>query len=225
MRHVPDPQRPPSAGAPPGRGQWQMIRVHPIIWAMAAVLLGIEALFWAGDHGLLAPVRGIVYAHLAVGAVPFEVALHSGAGALWFIAGIFGHALLHASWMHVIFNVVGLVCLGHVVQAQTSTRDFLLVVVLSAIGGAVGFLLLSPGWEIMVGASGVVFGLFGVVLRWRAERVSAWKMILLLALIGFPAALISDGPVAWQGHLGGFSVGWVMGGFMPPRRFIAHPFR
>ncbi len=202
-----------------------MPSVHPILWAMAAILLGIEALLWAGDHGVLAPVREVAYAHLAVGAVPFQLALHSGAAAGWFLAGIFGHALLHANWMHVIFNVVGLVCLGHVVQAQTSTREFLLVVALSAIGGAVGFLLLSAGNAIMVGASGVVFGLFGVVLRWRAERVSAWKMILLLALIGFPAALISEGPVAWQGHLGGFSVGWVLGGFMPPRRLIAHPFR
>ena len=202
-----------------------MVRVHPIIWAMAAVLLGIEALLWAGDHGLIAPVRGIAYSYLAVGSVPFQAALHSRVAALWFMAGFFGHALLHAGWMHVIFNVVGLVCLGHVVQAQTSTREFLLIMVLSAIGGAVGFLLLSSHNEIMVGASGVVFGLFGVVLRWRAERVSAWKMILLLALVGFPAALISSGPVAWQGHLGGFSVGWVLGGLMPPRRLIRHPFR
>jgi membrane associated rhomboid family serine protease len=202
-----------------------MARVHPIIWAMAAVLLGIQALLWAGDQGILAPVRGVVYAHLAVGAVPAWAATQSGLAAGWFLAGIFGHALLHASWMHVIFNVVGLVCLGHVVQAQTSTREFLLIAALSAIGGAVGFLLLSAGHSIMVGASGVVFGLFGVVLRWRAERVSAWKMLLLLALVGFPAALISDGPVAWQGHLGGFSVGWVLGGFMPPRRLIAHPFQ
>jgi membrane associated rhomboid family serine protease len=202
-----------------------MPKVHPIIWAMAAVLLGVQALLWAGDQGLLAPVRGIAYALLSVGLVPVDAALHSTEAAVWFVAGIFGHALLHASWMHVVFNVVGLVCLGHVVQAQTSTREFLLIVALSAVGGAAGFLLLSSGREFMVGASGVVFGLFGVVLRWRAERVSAWRMILLLALVGFPAALISEGPVAWQGHLGGFSVGWVMGGFMPPRRLIAHPFR
>lgn len=199
-------------------------RLHPIIWTMAAVLLAIEGVFWAGDHGLLPPVRGIAYSHLAVGIIPAAAAVQSATLALWFVAGMFGHALLHAGWMHVIFNVVGLLCLGHVVQAQTSTGAFLLIVLLSAMGGAVGFLLMSSGNEFMVGASGVVFGLFGVVLRWRADRVSVWKMLVLLALVGFPAALISNGPVAWQGHLGGFSVGWVLGGFMPPRRLIRHPF-
>lgn len=199
-------------------------RVHPIIWAMAALLVGIEALLWAGDLGLVAPVREIAYSRLAVGVIPIELALHSQAAASWFVAGIFGHALLHAGWMHVFFNTAGLLCLGHVVQAQTGTRAFLLVAAVSAIGGALGFLLLAAGNEIMVGASGVVFGLFGVVLRWRAERVSVPKMLLLLALLGFPAALISNGPVAWQGHLGGFSAGWIIGGFMPPRRLIRHPF-
>ena len=59
---------------------------------------------------------------------------------------------------------------------------------------------------------------------WRAERVSVWKMLVLLALLGFPAALISTGPVAWQGHLGGFAVGWAIGSFLHPRRLIRHPF-
>jgi membrane associated rhomboid family serine protease len=135
-----------------------------------------------------------------------------------------GHALLHAGWMHVAFNTVGLLCLGHVVQAQTGTREFLMIAALSAIGGALGFLLLAADNEIMVGASGVVFGLFGVVLRWRAERVSVVRMLVLLALLGFPAALIADGPVAWQGHLGGFSAGWIIGSFLHPRRLIRHPF-
>ena len=191
---------------------------------MAGVLVAIEALFWAGDHGLAPRLREVAYTHLAVGIVPIEVALHSRVAAALFVAEVFGHALLHAGWMHVVFNTVGLLCLGHVVQAQTGTRAFLMIVALSAIGGAVGFLLLAAGNEIMVGASGVVFGLFGVVLRWRAERVSVWKMLLLLALLGFPAALISDGPVAWQGHLGGFSAGWIIGSFLHPRRLIRHPF-
>ena len=198
--------------------------MHPVIWTMAAVLVAIEALFWAGDHGLVPPLRDLAYAHLAVGIVPIGLAAQSEVAAFWFLAGIFGHALLHAGWMHVAFNTVGLLCLGHVVQAQTSTATFLTISALSAIGGAAGFLLLTSGYEIMVGASGVVFGLFGVVLRWRAERVSVWKMLLLLALIGFPAALISDGPVAWQGHLGGFSAGWIVGSFLHPRRLIRHPF-
>lgn len=208
----------------PGVALTRMVRVHPTIWAMAAVLIAIEALFWAGDHGLLPPLREAAYARLAVGVVPFEAALHARAAAVWFVAGVFGHALLHAGWMHVLFNTAGLLCLGHVVQAQTGTGAFLLTCALSAIGGAIGFLLLAGGHSIMVGASGVVFGLFGVVLRWRAERASAFKMILLLALLGFPAALISDGPIAWQGHLGGFSAGWIIGSFMRPRRLIPHPF-
>lgn len=196
--------------------------VHPVVWAVVALLVVIEALFQAGDAGLVAPLREPAYL-LAVGMVPPDAALEIPGALPWFLGGLVGHALLHAGWLHLAFNAVGLLCLGHVVQAQAGTVAFLASLVLTAIVGAVAFLLLSGPDSIMIGASGGVFGLLGVVLRWRAARIALWRVLVVLALLGIPAGLLIGAQVAWQAHLGGFLAGWLLGSLIPIRRRIVHP--
>ena len=196
--------------------------VHPVVWAVVLLLAGVEALLQAGDAGLLPALRGPAYL-LAVGAIPPDAALEVPGALPWFLGGLVGHALLHAGWVHLAFNAVGLLCLGHVVQAQAGTLAFLAVLVLTAIAGALAFLLLSGPDSVMVGASGAVFGLLGVVLRWRAARVPLWKVLAVLALLGIPAGFLMGAAIAWQAHLGGFLAGWLLGGFVRIRRRILHP--
>ncbi len=197
-------------------------QVHPVVWGIVALLLAIEAVFQAGDLGLIRALREPAYL-LAVGAIPPSAALHVPGALPWFLGGLVGHALLHAGWMHVIFNSVGLLCLGHVVQAQAGTRAFLGTMLLTAVAGAVVFLLLAPANSMMVGASGAVFGLLGVVLRWRARPIALWRVLVVLAAISLPAGLVFGEAVAWQAHLGGFLAGWLLGGVLPVRRRIIHP--
>ena len=196
--------------------------VHPVVWATVALLVAIEALLQAGDAGLLPAWREPAYL-LAVGAVPPSAALHVPGALPWFLGGLVGHALLHAGWTHLAFNAVGLLCLGHVVQAQSGTAAFLATLLVTAVAGAIAFLLMAPANSIMVGASGAVFGLLGVVLRWRATRVALWRVLLVLALLALPAGFIFSAAIAWQAHLGGFLAGWLLGGILPVRRRIMHP--
>lgn len=186
------------------------------------MLVGIEALFQAGDAGLVPPLREPAYL-LAVGAIPPSAALQVSGALPWFLGGLAGHALLHAGWTHLAFNVVGLLCLGHVVQAQTGTLAFLGTMLVTAVAGAIAFLLAAPENSIMIGASGAVFGLLGLVLRWRAQRVALWRVMLVLALLSLPAGLLFGGAIAWQAHLGGFLAGWLLGHVLPVRRRILHP--
>lgn len=199
-------------------------RVHPVVWLSVLLLAGIEALLQAGDAGLIPRFREASYL-LAVGAFPPGVVLELPQALPWFLGGLVGHAFLHAGWMHLAFNAVGLLCLGHVVQAQAGTLAFLGASLVSAVAGAAAFLLLSPDNAIMIGASGAVFGLLGVVLRWRAQRIALWRVLVILTLLSLPAGLLAGGPVAWQAHFGGFLAGWCLGRVLPIRRRIFHPFR
>lgn len=195
--------------------------VHPVIWGSVLLLFLIELGLRLGDLGLIPAFRDTSFI-LAVGAIPPATAFKVPGTMLWFIAGLFGYSLLHGSWMHLIFNAVGLLCLGQVVQVQAGTWAFILLSLASALGGALAFLLLADN-AIMIGASGVVFGLLGVVLRWRSRPIALWRVLLVLALISLPADFIFGAAVAWQAHLGGFLAGWVLAPLFPIRKRMVHP--
>ena len=107
-------------------------------------------------------------------------------------------------------------------QAQAGTFAFVAIFVLTAVAGALAFLLLA-GNAIMIGASGAVFGLLAVVLRWRSRPIALWRILLVLALVSLPAGFVFGAAVAWQAHLGGFLAGWALTPLFPVRRRIVHP--
>jgi len=195
--------------------------VHPVVWGFVLLLFLVEITLRLGDSGWALDLRHASLL-LSVGAISPETALQSPVALGWFVAGLFGYSLLHGSWVHLILNAVGILCLGHVVQVQAGTRAFILISLATALGGAIAFLLLANN-AIMIGASGIVFGLLGVVLRWRARKLALWRVLVVLALISLPAGLIFDAAVAWQAHLGGFLTGWMLAPFMPLRRRMVHP--
>src|SRR4029453_2598733 len=85
---------------------------------------------------------------------------------------------------------------------------FLAVYLLSAVGGSVGYYLLTPDFPVagVVGASGAIFGLFGAMLviqRHRGgETRQLWVLIAINGVIGFMVP-----GFAWQAHLGGAITG------------------
>src|SRR5690606_4482764 len=137
--------------------------VHPVVWGAVLLLVAIEVVLRLGDAGLILPLRQASYL-LAVGTVPPAAALPEPAALAALLGGLVGQALLHAGWVHLSCNAVGLPCLGHVVQARAGRLVCLAVSLLTAVAGAVAVLLIADS-AIMGGASGAVFGLLGVVLR------------------------------------------------------------
>jgi len=76
-------------------------------------------------------------------------------GALWqFIT----HAFLHGNIWHLLFNMVSLWFAGRIVEQTIGTRHFVLLYILSALGGGLGQILLGPENSQLIGASGAVFG-------------------------------------------------------------------
>ena len=125
-------------------------------------------------------------------------------------------AFLHSprQIFHIVLNLVALWMVGPYLEQTLGRARFATLYVLSAIGGSVGAVLLSPvtdGWYgAMVGASGAVFGLFGAVLvvlrRLGRDAGPILGIILLNGVIGF----VVPG-IAWEAHLGGLVGGALLG--------------
>jgi membrane associated rhomboid family serine protease len=119
-------------------------------------------------------------------------------------------AFLHLNLLHLAFNMLALFVLGPPLEALLGRWRFLAVYLLSAIGGSVAVLWLSPLNTATIGASGAIFGLFGAaLLLYRQLRIDPRSLTMTLVLnlvITFTLPFIS-----WQGHVGGLVVGALAG--------------
>ncbi|GAB3267920.1 rhomboid family intramembrane serine protease [Sinomonas notoginsengisoli] len=119
-------------------------------------------------------------------------------------------AFLHSQGflLHIVLNMYTLWLFGQALEPYLGRTRFLAVYLLSALGGSVGFLLLTPHQEAVVGASGAIFGLFGglfVVMRQRGGDVR--QLVILIAINAVLGFMIQG--IAWQAHLGGLLTGAV----------------
>ncbi|HLU53516.1 MAG TPA: rhomboid family intramembrane serine protease [Acidimicrobiia bacterium] len=141
---------------------------------------------------------------------------HSGLVAEGQFWRIFTTTLLHASFTHILFNMWALYVLGPQVERGVGSKAFLALYLASAGMGGVAAQLLTPGIFSAVGASGAVFGLFGVWLNLAVRRRNtAWGRSLLSQL-GFILLINAALPIifpriSWQAHLGGFIAGFLIG--------------
>jgi membrane associated rhomboid family serine protease len=110
--------------------------------------------------------------------------------------------------LHVFFNMLALWMFGQQLEAAIGKWRFLLVYLLSALGGSVAVLYLKwndPG-QAVVGASGAVFGLLGAFfILARKLGANTTGLVVLIALnlgIGLFFSTIS-----WQAHIGGLLAG------------------
>jgi membrane associated rhomboid family serine protease len=130
-------------------------------------------------------------------------------------------AFLHSTsfYGHIIFNMWALYVTGQFLEPVLGRARFIVLCLLSAVGASVGVVLLTnpvatPQGNIwgpaVVGASGMVFGLFGamvpVLQRLRANTTQVIGLIAVNAVLGF----VIPG-IAWQAHLGGLVTGFVLG--------------
>ncbi len=129
---------------------------------------------------------------------------------------IFTPVLVHGAAFHILFNMMALYQLGPTIEQRTGGRDYLLLYFACAgVGGVFAYHLGGSG-DILVGASGAIFGLFGL---WLHAALRAWGSSFSRRVIGsfgltlaINAALPFIYPqISWQGHLGGFLAGILIG--------------
>ena len=111
-------------------------------------------------------------------------------------------AFLHASILHIAFNMLALWWIGGPVEAAIGKWRFLALYAVSGLAGSAGALWAAPT-AVTVGASGAIFGLLGamLVIQWQQTGSiagPALTLILINLAITFAVPNISYG-----GHVGG----------------------
>jgi membrane associated rhomboid family serine protease len=114
---------------------------------------------------------------------------------------------LHASLIHLLFNMLALWWLGSIVEQAIGTPRFVLLYVVSGLAGSAGALLLSDPFAVTVGASGAIYGTMGALLILEYMQTGslagqAMTLIVINLALTFAISNISIG-----GHLGGLAGG------------------
>lgn len=163
----------------------------------------------AGDRVTLAliAINVVVYlVEMTQAGVELRLAMVPAAVAQGEYYRLLTSAFVHASVLHIAFNMFALYIVGIQLEPILGTGRYLALYLLSALGGSVLFYLVGPPFEAAVGASGAIFGLFGALLV-VARRVHA-NVRPVLFLIGLNLVLSFSLPgIAWQAHIGGLLTG------------------
>jgi membrane associated rhomboid family serine protease len=130
---------------------------------------------------------------------------------LYGLEGIPLAPFIHVSLAHLVANTIPFVILGALVLLR-GVFEFVFVFLTTAlVAGAGTWMFGAPNTE-HVGASGVVFGLFGYLLfRMMFDRRLSSAVITLLVAIVYGTAmlrsLIPEDSISWSGHFFGFLAG------------------
>jgi membrane associated rhomboid family serine protease len=147
---------------------------------------------------------------------------------------LFTSMFLHIGLLHIAFNAYALWIFGTMVEGFLGRWKFVLLYLLtgvcaSAVSYAWSPVLVQGGIYFSVpsaGASGAIFGVFGVFLAYAWKRrqtpVGAAQLRLALTLIVINAVIGFTGGIDWHAHLGGLVAGafagWAVEGFGNARK-------
>lgn len=188
-----------------------------------------EALLLGADWGLWGSARWRrdAYEHFAfwIGLLRGWTPNYPFQPALMFLT----YSVLHAGIGHFLVNMVTLVSVARPELDRVGAWRFTMLYVVSLLGGAVGFAMLSDKLQPMVGASGALFGLVGAWVIWdicdtlRAQpdiKVLAYAIlwpVTLLTVLNVVMFWATSGHLAWETHLGGFIAGAIAAPFLDRR--------
>ena len=116
-------------------------------------------------------------------------------------------AFLHASIIHIAFNMLMLWWFGQALESALGRARFLGVYFVSALAGSAGALLLSGEFVNTVGASGAVFGILGAGLVLERKQVYVFGGGALFVVILNVAFTFAVSNISIGGHLGGLAGG------------------
>jgi membrane associated rhomboid family serine protease len=136
------------------------------------------------------------------------------------LPGIAAAPFLHADTGHLVSNMVPLAVMG-TVAALRDWRGMWAALATATVLSGLGVWLLSPPHSITVGASGVVFGLFGYLLARGLfmRRIGDLLIAVLLVLVygSMVWGIFPTQPhISWQAHLFGF-IGGALAAFAAAR--------
>lgn len=130
---------------------------------------------------------------------------------------------LHGGVAHLLLNMSSLVFLGLLTERLTGSGRLLLVYLLCGVGGSVASLWWHAQGVNSVGASGAIFGLYGVLLATLARHPGAFSrterytvlLFVLYLLVGSLTGGLQAHATDNAAHVGGLLTGAVLGVTLP----------
>lgn len=226
---------PDSGGAParsrsfPGGGaRPPAMKIPRAIWALLGIMLALHLL------RLSLPQSGDEEIVFALALIIFEYGRALDPARFYTLVT---HAFLHGNWLHILFNGLWLLILGSRLHQSLGEARFLIFFALTAAGGGAAQILLDWGQiAILIGASGVVFGLLGAgTYLWvlqpgdrggeRIKKIAWYCAIMMLLNVGYATVGGIGGMerIAWEAHAGGFFIGLAIFPLLrrrPPARLL-----
>ncbi len=130
---------------------------------------------------------------------------------------------IHSGLWHIIANMLTLYFFGRYLSRLIGDSKFLIVYFGGGILGNILFILLAPPFSIVIGASGAIFALGGVLAVMRPKLAVLVFPIpvpipLWIAVVGGFLIISLLPHIAWQAHLGGLVFGLIAGYFLKKRQ-------
>jgi rhomboid protease GluP len=135
---------------------------------------------------------------------------------------------LHASPGHLFLNMISLLASGSVTEYFYGRWKVLICYLICGFLAAGVSLVMRPKPVLSVGASGAIFGLYGLTLLFllrhmrRFSRRQRWKTVRIYIPIMVLAVIPSIFGGDFFAHLGGFLAGCLIGAFLPPGSRIVY---
>jgi membrane associated rhomboid family serine protease len=182
-----------------GRTVTEILIAINVIVFLAEVATGVT-LFSNSDSGWVY-VNGALYGPL----------LSGGEHEYW---RLLTSGFLHASLIHIGFNMFFLYFVGRMLEPAIGRINFLAVYFASLLAGSFGALLFSPDIPTL-GASTACFGVFGALLVVaRARRIPIWQSGLGPTLLLNLIFTLTIPGISIGGHVGGLAGGLITGWFI-----------
>jgi membrane associated rhomboid family serine protease len=186
-------------------------------------LLALNVLIWLGEQATQATaMNGACGAGPAL--ISIGVVCEPGivAGEWW---RLLSYAFLHSptNILHIGFNMFALYLIGPVMEELYGHLEYLVIYVLCALGGGLLTVIAAPS-EGAIGASGALFGLFGLgFVVWRRHHLllgprarALLSQMGVLIVLNLVLTFAIPG-ISATGHIGGLAVGVVIGLLLAPR--------
>ncbi|WP_456276986.1 rhomboid family intramembrane serine protease [Bacillus sp. AK128] len=141
---------------------------------------------------------------------------------------LFTPIVLHASFGHVLFNNFSLVLFGPALERLLGKSKFLIAYIGAAFIANVATYFLEPSYFSHVGASGAIYGLFGIYLYmvfFRNDLIDQAnsQIVLTILVIGLIMTFVG-GNINVLGHIFGFIGGAILAPLVLPKRRSYHSY-
>lgn len=201
--------------------------ISPRAWPLVTLtLVGLNILIYLWDRGFRPTGESVAFADLAMRPRELTLVVMGRRGDFFELGKVFTSLFLHATWWHLLINMLFLGAFGPKIEQTLGSWRFALYFLFWGVAGAAAHLAVHPHSAAPVlGASGAIGGILGCYfLLYPAHKVNVFygfgsRELPAAALLGvwFLLQILApaDGVANWA-HVGGFAAGMltvlVMGG-------------